>query len=48
MLGFFLAPFAILVELNLFNDKFLVLAGPVVNPFAGGTGEFYKSILGHR
>ena len=48
MLSLFLAPLAVLVELNLFNDEFFVLTRPVVDPFTGGTGKLYKSILGHR
>jgi hypothetical protein len=47
MLGYFATPFAILFELNLFSDEFLVFAGPVIYPFAGSAGKFYKSILGH-
>ena len=34
MLGVFLAPFAELLQLDLFSDELLVLAGPVVNAFA--------------
>lgn len=45
MLGNFSTPFAILVELDLFNDEFLVLAGPVVYMLTNCTGEFNKSIL---
>ena len=41
------APFTILFELDLFSDEFLVFAGPVIYPFAGRAGKFYKSILGH-
>ena len=47
MLGLLAAPFAILFELDLFGDEFLVLAGPVIDALAGTAGEFYKSILGH-
>ena len=45
MLGIFTAPFAEFIELNLFSDEFLVLAGPVIDPLAGSTTKFYKSIL---
>jgi hypothetical protein len=45
MLGLLSAPFAILFELYLFSDEFLVLTGPVIYVFAGGAGKFYKSIL---
>jgi len=45
MLGLFAAPFAILFELNLFSDEFLVFAGPVIDALAISAGEFYKSIL---
>jgi hypothetical protein len=40
-----LAPFAIFIELDLFGDEFLVLAGPVIHAFTGAAGKFYKSIL---
>ena len=40
-----LAPFAEFVEFDLLSDKFLVLAGPVVDTLAGTAGELYKSIL---
>jgi len=45
MLGLLSAPFAVLFELNLFSDEFLVLAGPVIYTFAGRASKFYKSIL---
>jgi hypothetical protein len=45
MRGVFLAPLAILLKLDLSGDELLVLAGPVIDPFAFGTGEFYESIL---
>ena len=45
MLGLFLAPFAKFVELDLFCDEFLVLAGPVVDALAGTAGKLYKSVL---
>jgi hypothetical protein len=45
MLGLLLAPLAEFVELNLFSDEFLVLAGPVIYSLASPTAEFYKSIL---
>ena len=48
MLGGFSAPFAKLIELNLFSDEFLVLAGPVIYTLTVSTGKFYKSILGHN
>ena len=41
MLGFLLAPLTEFVELNLFSDEFLVLAGPVIDPLASPTAEFY-------
>ena len=47
MLRLLAAPFAEFFKLNLFRDEFLVLAGPVINPFASDTGKFYKAILGH-
>jgi len=45
MLCLLSAPFAILFELDLFSDEFLVFTGPVIYAFAGSAGEFYKSIL---
>ncbi len=45
MLGLLSAPFAVLFELNLFGDEFLVFAGPVIDAFASSAGKFYKSIL---
>jgi hypothetical protein len=42
-----LTPFTILFELNFASDKLFVLAAPIVDALAGGTGEFYKFILGH-
>jgi hypothetical protein len=45
MLSLLAAPFAILFELYLFSDEFLVFAGPVIYAFAGRAGKFYKSIL---
>ena len=42
-----LAPLAVLLELDLASDKFLVLAAPVVYALAGSAGEFYEFILGH-
>ena len=48
MLSLFSTPIAILFELNLFCDEFLVFAGPVIYAFAGSAGKFYKSILGHK
>jgi hypothetical protein len=47
MLGLLAAPFAILFELYLFGDEFLVFAGPVIYALTSRTGKFYKSILGH-
>jgi len=47
MLGLFAAPVTIFQKFNLFSNEFLVFAGPVIHAFAGGTGKFYKSILGH-
>jgi len=47
MFGLFSAPIAILLELNLFRDEFLVFTGPVIYAFTGLAGEFYKSFLGH-
>ncbi len=45
MRSFNLAPLTILLKLDLSSDEFLVLAGPIVDSFALGTGEFYESIL---
>lgn len=45
MLGLLFAPFAVFIQLNLFSDEFFVLAGPVIDAFAGLAGKFYKSIL---
>ena len=45
MLCLLSAPFAILLELDLFGDEFFVLTGPVIYAFAGRAGKFYKSIL---
>ena len=45
VLSLLFAPFAILFELDLFSNEFLVFAGPVIYAFAGRTGKFYKSIL---
>lgn len=45
MLGFFTAPFAEFIQLNLFSDELLVLAGPVIYMLAGSAGKFYKAIL---
>jgi len=45
MLSLLSAPVAILFELYLFCDEFLVFAGPIIHPFADGAGKFYKSIL---
>jgi hypothetical protein len=45
MLGLLAAPFAILFELNLFSDEFLVFTGPVIYALADCAGKFYKSIL---
>ena len=38
MLGILFAPFAILLELDLSRDEFLVLAGPVIYVLAGSAG----------
>jgi hypothetical protein len=48
VLSLFSAPSAILFELDFFSNEFLVFAGPVIYPFAGSAGKFYKSILGHK
>ncbi len=40
-----LAPFAILFELNLSSDEFLVLAAPVVNTLTRTAGEFDQFVL---
>ena len=40
MNGVLLAPFAKLFELNFALNFLLVLAAPVVDPFALGTGQF--------
>jgi len=45
VLGFLFAPLAILIELNLFSDEFLVFTGPVIYALAGTAGKLYKSIL---
>ena len=42
------APAAILLELYLALDKFLVLARPVVGAIALGAAQFDELILGHR
>lgn len=43
LLGF--TPFAILFELDLSCDEFLVLAAPVVNALASAAGEFDQFVL---
>ncbi len=45
MLGLLFTPFAEFIELDLFNDEFLVLAGPIVDALASSAAKFYKSIL---
>ena len=47
MLGVFLAPAAVLFELDLAGHKLFVLAAPVVYALASTAGEFYEFILGH-
>ena len=41
------APFAELLELDLFDDKLLILARPIIGAIALGAGKFYELILGH-
>ena len=41
------APFAELLEFDLFGDEFLILARPIVGAAALRTGEFYELVLGH-
>ena len=45
MLSLLFAPLAEFIELDLFGDEFLVLAGPVIYTLAGSAGKLYKSIL---
>ena len=45
MHSLFLAPLAVFVQLDLFSNELLVLAGPVVYALAGAACELYKSIL---
>ena len=45
MLGFFLAPFTKLIELDFLGNKLLVLTGPVVYTLTGAAGKLEKSIL---
>ena len=45
MFSLFLAPLAILVELDLFCDEFLVFAGPVIYTLTIRAGKLYKSLL---
>jgi len=45
MLSLLAAPFTILFKLDFFGDEFFIFAGPVIYPFAGFAGKFYKSIL---
>jgi hypothetical protein len=48
MLSMQLAPFAVLLDIDLALDKLAVLAGPIVNAAAAGAGEFEKLVLRHR
>jgi hypothetical protein len=41
----FLTPLAILFELDLFSDEFLIFARPIVDVFARPAGEFDESVL---
>ncbi len=45
MLGLLFAPFAVLFELDLSGDEFLVFSAPVVDAFAGSAAEFDQFIL---
>ena len=45
VLSFLLAPLAKFIELDFLGNELLVLAGPVIYPFAVPASEFYKSIL---
>lgn len=45
MLGVLLAPSAILFELDLSSDEFLVFSAPVINVFTRTACEFYEFIL---
>jgi len=47
MLGSLSAPFAEFIELDFFDNKFFVLAGPVIYALASTADKFYKSFLGH-
>ena len=45
MYRIFLAPLAILFQLNFAHNKLLVLAGPVIDALAFLAGQTYESIL---
>jgi len=45
MLGLLSAPFAEFFEFYFLGNQFLVFTRPVIYPFAGSAGKFYKSIL---
>lgn len=47
MQGLSPAPFAKLLEFDLFDYKFLVFGAPVVNAFAFRALQFYETVLGH-
>ena len=40
MRKFLLAPLTILLQLDFSSDEFLILAGPIVDSFALGAGQF--------
>jgi hypothetical protein len=44
----FLAPFAVLLKLNLLSDKLLILARPIVGALAGRALQFDELVLGHE
>lgn len=45
MLGGLFTPVTKLFELDLVRDEFLVLAGHIIDPFAGSASQFNKSIF---
>jgi len=47
MLGLLSAPFAVFFKLDFLGYQLLILAGPIIYPFARRASKLYKSILGH-
>ena len=45
--GALLAPFAILLELDLLDHELAVFARPIVGPLADGAAELDELVLGH-